>query len=221
MDFARWQRRQLSSDVLDAHRRYWRERLAVLPESLQLPTDHPRSGPPTAAAAGHDFVLPRPLADGLRALSRQENATLFMTLLAVFTVLLARSSGQDDIVVGTPVANRSHVELEPIVGLFVNALVVRTDLADDPSFPELLARVRETCLGAHAHADMPFEKLVEELQPERLLGQNPMFQVSFVLQDASAGGRRRVHHGGHAVRSDAVRSRRRRRHAERDPGVPT
>jgi aspartate racemase len=188
VDFALWQRRRLTGDVLEVHRRYWRERLGALPTPLPLPTDHPRTGPPAADGASHDFVVPRQLADGLRALSRRENTTLFMTLLAVFTVLLARSSGQDDIVVGTPVASRSHVELEPLIGLFVNTLVLRTDLADDPSFQELLARVRETCLGAHAHADMPFEKLVEELQPERVLGQNPIFQISFVWQDAIAGG---------------------------------
>ena len=110
-----------------------------------------------------------------------------MTLLAVFKVLLARTCGQDDISVGTPVANRNHVELEPLIGLFVNTLALRTDLADDPPFRMLLGRVRETCLGAYAHPDMPFEKLVEELQPERALGQNPIFQVSFVLLDAPAG----------------------------------
>jgi len=188
VDFALWQRYRLSGEVLDAHRQYWRARLANLPGPLQLLSDRPRSGPSGSAAASHDFAMPRPLADGLRALGRRENATLFMTMLAVFTVLLARSSGQDDIVVGTPVTNRSHVELEPIIGLFVNTLVLRSDVADDPSFQDLLARVRQTCLDAHTHADMPFEKLVEELQPERVLGLNPMFQVSFVVQDAIEGG---------------------------------
>jgi len=186
-DFSLWQRQWLSGDVLDAQRRYWREQLAGLPSPLQLPTDYPRSGRPTSAGASHDFALPRPLADRLRTLSRREGATLFMLLLAAFKVLIARCSGQEDIVVGTPVANRSHVELEPVIGFFANTLVLRTDFAGDPSFRELLALVRETCLGAYAHPDMPFEKLVEELRPERTLGQNPLFQVSFVLQDAAAG----------------------------------
>ena len=187
VDFALWQRQWLSDDVLEAQRRYWRGQLAGLPGPLQLPFDHPRAGLATSAGASHDFVVPPPLAEGLRALSRREGATLFMTLLAVFKVLLARTCGQDDISVGTPVANRNHVELEPLIGLFVNTLVLRTDLADDPPFRMLLGRVRETCLGAYAHPDMPFEKLVEELQPERALGQNPIFQVSFVLLDAPAG----------------------------------
>ena len=148
VDFALWQRQWLSDDVLEAQRRYWRGQLAGLPGPLQLPFDHPRAGLATSAGASHDFVVPPPLAEGLRALSRREGATLFMTLLAVFKVLLARTCGQDDISVGTPVANRNHVELEPLIGLFVNTLVLRTDLADDPPFRMLLGRVRETCLGA-------------------------------------------------------------------------
>jgi amino acid adenylation domain-containing protein len=185
-DFSLWQRQWLSGDALDAQRRYWREHLAGLPAPLQLPT-YRRSGRLTSAGASYDFALPRPLADSLRTLSRREGATLFMLLLAAFKVLIARYSGQADIAVGTPVANRSHVELEPVVGFFANTLILRTDLAGDPSFRELLTRVRETCLGAYAHPDMPFEKLVEELRPERTLGQNPLFQLSFVLQDAAAG----------------------------------
>ena len=188
VDFAMWQRRRLDGEGLEAQRQYWRERLTPLPAPLQLPTDHPRSRPSTSAGASHDFVLPRQLADELRSLSRREAATLFMTMLAAFKVVLGRYCGQDDIAVGAPVANRSYMELEPIIGCFVNTLVLRTDLSDDPPFQELLARVRETCLGAYAHPDLPFEKLVEGLQPERLLGQNPLFQVSFVLQDARAGG---------------------------------
>lgn len=184
-DFALWQRRWLSGEVLDAQLRYWKEQLANLPPMLRLPTDYQRSGRPTSAGASHDFALPRTLADGLRTLSRHEGVTLFMLLLAAFKVLISRYSGQQDIAVGTPVANRDHVELEPVVGFFANTLVLRTDLAGDPPFRELLRRVRETCLGAYAHPDMPFERLVEELQPERTLGQNPLFQVSFVLQDAS------------------------------------
>ena len=187
-DFAVWQRQWLDGDVRETQRRFWCERLTPLPARLELPTDRPRSRPATSAGASHDFVVPRPLADELRALSRREGATLFMSLLAAFKVVLARYCGQDDIAVGTPVANRTHVELEPLVGCFVNTLVLRTDLSGDPSFQELLGRVRETCLGAYAHPDMPFEKLVEELQPARVLGQNPLFQVNFVLQDSRAGG---------------------------------
>jgi amino acid adenylation domain-containing protein len=186
-DFALWQRRWLTGDIFEAQQYYWREHLGGRPAPLQLPTDHPRSGRPTSAGASHDFRLPRPLADGLRELSRREGATLLMTLLAAFKVLLARYTGQEDIVVGTPVANRNYVELEPVVGFFANMLVLRTDLGGDPTFREILARVRETCLGAYAHPDMPFEKLVEELQPERILGQNPLFQVSLVWDTAVTG----------------------------------
>ncbi len=184
-DFALWQRRRLTGEFLEAQRRYWHGRLSARPPSLQLQTDHPRSVRAASAGASHDFWLPGPLAAGLRELSRREGTTLFMTLLATLTVLLARHSGHEDIVVGTPVANRSHVELEPIIGFFANTLVLRADLSGDPSFRELLAQVRETCLGAYAHQDMPFEKLVEELQPERTPGQNPLFQVSLVWQDAA------------------------------------
>ncbi len=186
-DFALWQRRWLTGEVLETQRQYWRKQLGGRPAPLELPTDHPRSSRPTCAGASHDFTLPHPLADRLRELSRRERATPFMTLLAGFKALLARYTGQEDIVVGTAVANRHYVELEPVIGLFANTLVLRTDLAGDPTCRELLARVRETCLDAYAHPDMPFEKLVEELQPERVLGQNPLFQASFVWQDAATG----------------------------------
>jgi amino acid adenylation domain-containing protein len=186
-DFALWQRQWLTGDVLAAQRHYWRERLGGRPAPLQLPADNPRSSRPSPAGASHDFVLPHPLAHGLRELSRREGVTLFMTLLAAFKVLLARYCGEEDIVVGTAVANRNRVELEPVIGLFVNTLALRTDLTGDLTFRELLARVRETCLGAYAHPDMPFEKLVEVLQPARTLDQNPLFQVSFVLQGAATG----------------------------------
>jgi hypothetical protein len=186
-DFALWQRRWLTGDVLEAQRHYWRRQLGGRPAPLELPTDYPRSRRPTLAGASHEFELPHPLADRLRELSRRRGATPFMTLLAAFKALLARYTGQEDIVVGTLVANRNYVELEPVIGLFANTLVLRTDLTGDPTFRELLARVRETCLDAYAHPDMPFEKLVEELQPERTLGQNQLFQVSFVWQGAATG----------------------------------
>ena len=184
-DFALWQRQWLTGETLETQRQYWLEHLSGGVTPLELPADHVRSHQLLAAGASHEFVLPYPLVNRLRELSHREGATLFMMLLAAFKVLLARYTGQEDIVVGSPVANRNHVELESIVGFFANTLVLRTNLGGDPTFRELLARVRETCLGAYAHPDMPFEKLVEELQPERILGQNPLFQISFAWQEAA------------------------------------
>jgi non-ribosomal peptide synthetase component F len=186
-DFALWQRQQLAGEAFETERQYWCKQLSGCPTTLDLPTDHRRSPRPMAAGASHEFALSSPLADRLRELRHREGATPFMTLLAAFKALLARYTGQDDIVVGSPVANRGHVELESVVGFFANTLVLRTNLEGDPTFRELLARVRETCLGAYAHPDMPFEKLVEELQPERTLGQNPLFQISFTWQEATTG----------------------------------
>jgi aspartate racemase len=186
-DFALWQRQQLTGEAFETQRRYWREQLSGGVTPLELLTDHVRSHQLLVAGASHEFVLVHPLAERLGELSRGEGATLFMTLLAAFNALLARYTGQEDIVVGSPIANRNHVELESVVGFFANTLVLRTNLEGDPTFRELLARVCETCLGAYAHPDMPFEKLVEELQPERTLGQNPLFQVSFAWQEAATG----------------------------------
>ena len=187
-DFAIWQRQWLAGDVLEAQRAHWRQQLAALPPPLELPTDHPRARQSSPAAASHDFTLPRGLAEALRQLGRREGVTPFMTMLAGFKALLARCTGTTDIVLGTPVANRNHLELESIVGFFANTLVLRTDLDGDPTFRELLGRVREVSLGAYANQDMPFEKLVEELKPDRKLGQNPLFQISFVFQSSAGGG---------------------------------
>jgi amino acid adenylation domain-containing protein len=184
-DFVFWQRQWFTDQNVEAHKRYWLEHLRAPIVPLVLPADHPRTQRTSAVSANHLFELPQPLADCLSQLSHREHASPFMTLLAGFKVLLARYTGQTDIVVGTAVANRNYLELEPLIGCFVNSLVLRTDLAGDPTFLEVLARVRETCLDAYAHADMPFEKLVEELQPSRVLGQNPLFQVSFVMLDGA------------------------------------
>jgi amino acid adenylation domain-containing protein len=183
-DFAIWQRQWLADDVLKPLSTYWRRQLAALPPTLELPTDLPRPRRSSSAGASLDFELPASLAHSLRELSRSASATVFMTLLAGFKALLARYTGEEDVVIGIPVANRNHVELESLVGFFANTLVLRTDLSGDPTFRQLLERVRETSLEAYSHQDMPFEKLVEELRPDRRLGRNPLFQVSFASQIA-------------------------------------
>ncbi|HEX2092009.1 MAG TPA: amino acid adenylation domain-containing protein, partial [Longimicrobiaceae bacterium] len=185
-DFATWQREWLAGEVLERQLGWWREQLAGAPPTLELPTDRPRPVAPTFRGASHRFVLPADRVAGLQALSRREGATLFMTLLAAFQTLLARYSGQDDLVVGTPVAGRGRSETEELIGFFVNALVLRADLSGDPTFRGFLGRVRETTLGAYAHQDLPFERLVEELSSGRDAGRHPLFQVLFALQNAPA-----------------------------------
>ena len=182
-DFAAWQREWLSGAELERQLSYWRESLRGAPPALELPTDRPR--PPVQSYRGETLEreVGKPLADALKELSRREGATLYMTLLAAFKTLLHRYTGQEDLVVGTPIANRNRVEVEHLIGFFVNTLVLRTSLAGGPTFRELLARVRETTLGAYAHQDVPFEKLVEELQPERDTSRTPLFQVMFSLQN--------------------------------------
>ena len=182
-DFAAWQRHWLQGEVLQQQLEYWRKQLEGAPSVLHLPTDRPRPAVPTYRGAGQRILLSRELSEGVKALSRREGVTLFMTLLAAFQVLLARYSGQEDIVVGSPIANRRFHELEGLIGLFANTLAMRTDLSGDPSFRKLLSQVRDTALAAYAHQDLPFEKLVEELQPERSLSFNPLFQVMFTLQN--------------------------------------
>lgn len=181
-DFAIWQREWLRGEVLEEQRAYWRQRLAGVPV-LELPTDHPRPAAPSHRGGTVPLRLSAELTDGLRMLSRQEGATLFMTLLAGFQTLLGRYAGQDDVVVGTDVANRNRLETEELIGFFVNQLVLRTDLSGGVSFRELLQRVRETTVDAYGHQDVPFEKLVEELSPERDLSRAPLFQVTFALQN--------------------------------------
>ncbi|MFJ9338744.1 amino acid adenylation domain-containing protein [Streptomyces sp. NPDC101733] len=184
-EFAAWQRDRLGGDALAGTLAYWRERLGGL-APLDLPTDRPRPAGPSGRGEQLPFVLPEPLPRGLRDLGRRHDATLFMVLLAGFQALLARWSGAEDVAVGSPIAGRDRAELEPLIGFFVNNLVLRTDLSGNPGFGELLGRARETALGAYAHQEVPFERLVEEVQPERDLSRNPLFQVMLVL-DEEAG----------------------------------
>jgi amino acid adenylation domain-containing protein len=184
-DFAHWQRQWLQGEVLETQIAYWKEQLAGAPASIDLPTDHPRPAVQTFRGAHESLVLPKHLQEGFKALSRQTGTTQFMTFLAAFQVLLYRYTSQDDLIVGTPVANRNRLETEGLIGFFVNALVLRTDLSGNPSFREFLRRVREVCLGAYGHQDLPFDRLVEELQVPRELSRNPLFQVMFVLTNTS------------------------------------
>ncbi|MFZ4655714.1 MAG: amino acid adenylation domain-containing protein [Caldilineaceae bacterium] len=182
-DFAQWQRQWLQGDVVAQQLAYWRQQLTGAPPLLELPTDRPRPPVQSFQGAKVAFTIPTALTQSLRRLSRQAEATLFMTLLAAFKVLLARYTGQPDIVVDTPIAGRNHTEIEPLIGFFVNTLVLRTDLTGAASFLDLLGRVRQVVEGAFAHQDAPFEQLVEALQPERNLAYNPLSQVSFALQN--------------------------------------
>jgi amino acid adenylation domain-containing protein len=182
-DYAAWQRQTLQGETLERELTYWREQLEGLPPALELLTDRPRPTVQSSRGAKQSIVIPKPVSDGLKELSRREGATLFTTLLAAFHTLLARYTGQEDIVVGSPIAGRTQAETEGLVGFFVNTLALRLDLSGDPTFRELLHRAREVTLGAYAHQDLPFEKLVEELQPERDLRRTPVFQVALAYQN--------------------------------------
>jgi amino acid adenylation domain-containing protein/non-ribosomal peptide synthase protein (TIGR01720 family) len=186
-DFAVWQHSWLRGEVLEREMAFWRQQLAGLPPLLELPTDRPRPAAQSFQGTARPVRLPAGLTRQAEALARREGATLFMVLLAGFQALLARYSGQDDLAVGSPVAGRNRVEIEGLIGFFANTLVLRGDLADSPTFGELLGRVRETSLAAWLHQDIPFEKLVEELAPERGLAHSPLFQAMLVLQNAPAG----------------------------------
>jgi amino acid adenylation domain-containing protein len=183
-DYAIWQREWLQGEVLQSHLAYWKQKLTGMPEELELPTDRPRPPVQSIWGAKHFLKISREAADALRAIGQQEKASLFMTLLATWKVLLHRYTGQEDIVVGAPVANRNRSEFESLVGFFVNSLILRTDLSGDPTFRELLKRVRETTLGAFSNQDFPFERLVELLQPTRNMSRNPLFQTDFILQNS-------------------------------------
>ncbi len=183
-DFADWQRQWLQGEVLETQLSYWKQQLGGDLPVLQLPSDRPRPIRQTFQGKSNLFVLSQRLSTAIASLASSEGATLYMTLLAAFKVLLYRYTGQEDILVGSPVANRNRTETEGLIGVFVNTVVMRTLLDGNLSFRELLGRVREVVLGADAHQDLPFEKLVEELQPDRNTSHSPLFQVMFVLQNA-------------------------------------
>ena len=185
-DFAVWQRRWLAGEVLAGQLAYWRGRLAGAPV-LELPADRPRPPVRSTAGAVAQFSVPAEVAAGLRAVARGGGATMFMTLLAAYAVLLGRYSGQDDVVVGTPAANRNHAGTEDLIGFFVNTLVLRADLSGDPEFTGLLGRVREVALGAYAHQDLPFEQLVDALVSDRDRSRTPLFQVFFNYAQTGGG----------------------------------
>ncbi|AKQ66394.1 hypothetical protein A176_003306 [Myxococcus hansupus] len=185
-DYAVWQREWLQGEVLDAQLGYWARQLEGAPRLLELPTDKPRPAVQSLEGATVPFALGTELSDAVRALGQQEGATPFMLLLAAFQAVLARYSGQEDVCVGSPIAGRTRAETEGLIGFFVNTLVLRTRLDGNPSFRELIARVREVTLGAYAHQDVPFEKLVEALRPERSLSHSPLFQVMLTF-DSTPG----------------------------------
>ncbi len=182
-DFALWQREWIQDEFLQSQLDYWRQQLSGELPVLQLPTDHPRPPVKTYQGAHQSLELSKDLTQALKALSQQQGVTLFMTLLASFQTLLFRYCGQSDIIVGTPIAGRNQAETNRLIGFFVNTLVLRTDLSGNPSFRELLSQVREVTLAAYAHQELPFEKLVEELQPERDLSRSPLFQIMFAFQN--------------------------------------
>ncbi|HET6364287.1 MAG TPA: amino acid adenylation domain-containing protein [Nitrospirota bacterium] len=183
-DFAEWQRKWLQGEVLASQVSYWKEHLGGVLPIMALPTDRPRPAMQTHRGRRTSRIFSKTLHEALKVLSQREDVTLFMTLLAAFQTLLHRYTGQDDVIVGSPIANRNRLEIEGLIGFFVNTLVFRTDLSGNPTFRELLVRVREVALGAYTHQDLPFEKLVEELRVSRDLSYNPLFQVMFVFQNA-------------------------------------
>src|SRR6185503_11291970 len=187
-DFALWQREWLQGEVLERELAYWRKQLGGELPVLELPTDHPRPAIQSYQGAYLPIRIPTEVAQALRELAQQPQCTLFMVLLAAFQAVLFRLTSQEDVVVGTPIAGRNRAEIEPLIGFFINTLVLRTNVSGNPSFRELIGRVKEVALGAYAHQDVPFEKLVEELHPERDLSRSPLFQVMFSMQNVAADG---------------------------------
>ena len=186
-DYVLWQRDWLQGEVLEKQLAYWKEKLGGKLPVLELPADKTRPAVQTHGGITEFFTIPDPVYAALTQLGKEEGVTLFMTLLSAFDVLLSRYSGQDDLIVGTPIAGRTRMEVEGLAGFFVNTLVLRTNVEGNPTFRELMKRTREVCLGALEHQEAPFEKIVEELQPERSLTRSPLFQVMFVLQSAPEG----------------------------------
>ena len=184
-DYAVWQRNWLQGEVLEEQLAYWKHQLRGAPPVLLLPTDRPRPPKPTFRGAMHRSLLPASLTEAIHVLSRQQGGTAFMTMLAAFQTVILHYTKQPDIVLGTDLASRTTVQTEALIGCFVNLLALRADLSGDPTFEKLLGRVREVALEAYAHQDVPFDKLVEELQPERSLSRNPLVQVLFVQQNAA------------------------------------
>ncbi len=182
-DYAAWQRKLLSGPVYDNQLAYWKNQLDGIPPVLELPFDRPRPSTQSSRGANRSILLTGELTDKLRELSRRESVTLFMTVLAAFQSLLQRLSGQNDVVVGTPIAGRTHLALENLIGFFVNTLALRANFSESPTFRELLRQVRDVTLGAYRHQDLPFEKLVEELHPVRDMSHQPIFQVMLVFQN--------------------------------------
>jgi amino acid adenylation domain-containing protein len=187
-DYARWQRGWLTGSVLEEQLSYWRGQLATAPTVMALPTDRPRPAVQSYRGATHEVVLPRGTLSAVEALAQRQGATVFMALAAAFQTLLYRYTGEPHVVCGTPIANRTRSELEPLIGFFVNTLVLHTDLGGNPRFREVVERVKKVTLDAYAHQDLPFEKLVEELRPERTLSHHPLFQVSFTYHAGSGAG---------------------------------
>jgi len=183
-DYAVWQREYLSGEVLEQQLAYWTKQLAGAPPVFELPSDRPRPPVQSFRGAALSFACSPELSHALRSLSKGEGATLYMTLLGAFAVLLYRYSGQSEMVIGTPIANRNLIETEGLIGFFVNTLAMRTQVGGDPTFRELVKSVREVVLGAYAHQDVPFERIVEELKPERDLSRSPIFQVMMTWQNA-------------------------------------
>ncbi len=183
-DYTVWQREWLRGEVLQSQLDYWRRQLADAPAHLELPTARPQTGNRTTAGAIHNFTVPRDIFVRLHEIMRSEQATLSMLMLAAFASLLSRYSGQEDILIGMANTGRQRLELERLIGFFLNMLVMRIDLSGNPDFRALLRRVRQTTLAAYAHQDLPFEMLVSELQPGRSLSHNPLFQTSLVIQNA-------------------------------------
>lgn len=182
-DFSHWQRKWFKGEALQKEINYWKQKLGDGPTPLELPTDYPRPLLPSFKGKNYSFKLSRSLLDSIKELSQREGVTPYMTFLAAFQILLSRYSSQKDISVGTPIANRNHAQMEPLIGFFVNNLVMRANLSGEPSFLDFLKQVREVALGAYGHQDLPFEKLVMELNPHRDLSRSPLFQVMFAFQN--------------------------------------